>query len=145
MARLISHDVFKLILSFKDPRYESVRKGIKTDSAKCMPLYYELDTDDTHKDALFIVNLGAKEYLGSSKRPNNPYIIAGGTSLGIKIYSLCEMDDFVFEWKKCNYWRDFSLDGSVNVVFNTKKCSPPNELARPASDLWWQCDRVDDL
>ena len=38
-GRTIPHDVFKHILSFKDPRYELVRGGGKTPSAEALSHY----------------------------------------------------------------------------------------------------------
>ena len=34
----LNHSIFRLILSFKDPRYELVRNGGQTDSARCVPV-----------------------------------------------------------------------------------------------------------
>ena len=45
----IPHEIFKHILSYKDPRYEAALRGKKTDSAHAMPfnVYDEVDRLDS--------------------------------------------------------------------------------------------------
>ena len=44
-TRHLPHDIFKHILSYKDPRYEAALSGIKTDSASAWPLNYDDEMD----------------------------------------------------------------------------------------------------
>ena len=90
MAMSIPHDVFKHTLSFYDPRYASVRGGIKTNSAQCMPVQGTLQ-GSVPWNALFIWNQGALEHHGTGQhapRPFNPNRTTGGHYRRIHIYSL---------------------------------------------------------
>ena len=121
----IPHDVFKHILSFYDPRYLLVRLGIPTNSAQCMPLEEGTLVNGEVPwtgNTLFICNQGALEHHGTGQhvpRPFNPNRTTGGHARQIDIYSLC---------------------GDVDIVFDTTRCCLPDNLVRPPSDLWWQCE-----
>ena len=92
MPFFIPHDVFKYVLSFKDPRYELVRGGGKTPSAQCMPLNSETHIEDARDsldgNTLMIWNRSALVHHGTGQGPFDPNHITGGLVRQIEIFSL---------------------------------------------------------
>ena len=82
MAFFAPHDVFKYVLSFKDPRYELVRGGGKTPSAQCMPFSPFINLEDLRDpwngNTLMILNRSALVHHGTGQRPFDPHHITGG-------------------------------------------------------------------
>ena len=114
----IPNDVFRHILTFKDPTKQvGVKGGIKTGSAQCMP-YYEFGSYnlDEMEEELFIWNKSAIVHRGTGQSSFVPRSTCGNYPL-IWIYSMC---------------------GYVNYAFNTSRCC--NSLESPASDLWMHCE-----
>ena len=119
MPMYIPHDVFKHILSFKDPRYKLVRGGGKTPSAWAMPFETGAFMDLRNPwdgNTLFIWNQGAIEHHGKGQRQFIPNRMTGGHCHNIIIYSLYD---------------------TVDIVFDTARCCLPNP---PKRDLWLQCE-----
>ena len=82
MAFFVPHDVFKYVLSFKDPRYELVRGGGITPNAQCMPFNSETHIEDARDswdgNTLMIWNRSALVHHGTGQRPFDPNHITGG-------------------------------------------------------------------
>ena len=100
MAFFVPHDLFGYILSFKDPRYESVRAGNKTPSAQCMPFDPFINDEDLrvpwNGNTLMIWNRGAIVHHGIGQSPFDPSHITGGDCREIRIYSRNSLIEIVF-------------------------------------------------
>ena len=121
MAMLIPHDVFKHILSFKDPTKQvGVKGGIKTDSAQCMPIDNSSYCGPRADAPLFMHIMGTSVHYGRGQgvfRPNWKYEGRWGCSISI-----------------------YSADNTVDIVFDTTRCCLPDGLVKPPSELWLQCE-----
>ena len=101
MPFFIPHDVFKYVLSFKDPRYELVRGGGKTPSAQRMPFSPCINCEDLRDpwdgNTLMILNRSALVHHGTGQRPFDPNHITGGLIQRIDIFSLNRTVEIVFD------------------------------------------------
>ena len=103
MAMPIPRDVFKHILSFYDPRYASVRGGMETNSAQCMPVQWTLQ-GSVSWNTLFIWDQGALEHHGTGQHVPLSFKAnrtTGGHCRQIDIYSLRGDVDIVFDTTRC--------------------------------------------
>ena len=95
MAFFVPHDLFGYILSFKDPRYESVRAGNKTPSAQCMPFDPFINDEDLrvpwNGNTLMIWNRGAIVHHGIGQSPFEPSHISGGIVDKLKSFRRIEL------------------------------------------------------
>ena len=123
---LIPHDVFKHILSFKDPTKQvGVKGGIKTDSARAMPL-----NEDLRDDAIFPLPLNTMWIKNGSE---NIYHGEGQTKFVLREPD-CGAFKYIFIWQEDLYANDF----------DTRPCTHQpgfqDFLVKPPSDLWLQCE-----
>ena len=129
----LPHDVFKHILSFKDPTKQvGVKGGIKTDSARAMP--WNEDLIDHPQEAMFPLPLNAMWIKNHSER------IYHGEGQTKFVLHYPEYEDFHYITIEEVYWPDFHL----YVDFDTLPCTQQSDLndwlVKPASDLWLQCE-----
>ena len=142
MPTYIPHGVFKHILSFKDPTQQvGVKGGIKTDSARAMPLNWNHPTFwDVIEDpsTMYIRNEASVCHHGVGKEPFDPTHTEGhqGVFYERKLYQR-QISIYYgnFEWN--------TIPGVFNKdEFELGKCSLPDceGLVKPPSDLWLQCE-----
>ena len=85
---VVAHDVFKHILSFKDPRYELVRGGGKTPSAEALS-HYTVWSPATFYTAMSV----SPRRKGSRKYGGRSFCVAGFLDIDYEWYHTAEMEE----------------------------------------------------
>ena len=123
----LPHTLFTHILSYKDPRYEKARSGIKTDVARTMPLNVDDELRRLGMGSALVKHcmIKGKMYYKRIEYPCDygHLQIWRGTALDT-IYTGCYVDG------------QPGGDGEPVRYFNLSSCY----YRRPPSELWLQCD-----
>ena len=122
----LPHDVFRLILSFKDPtRQVGVKGGIKTDSARAMPIERGAETRRLNAQL------------------NWDRILVEGKLYFVRLQSMGWIEHthyFIFRGKRATSreGEDIEGQGGSELIKEFKLTS--NDRRPPASELWLQCE-----
>ena len=128
-------DIMRYILTFKDPTKQvGVKGGIKTDSARAMPLHADL-IDNIHQEAIFPL---PRKTMWINNGSEHIYHGEGQTKF-VPHEPDCEGFNYIYIEQE--YHRHFDL---YYNAFDTRPCTQnpgyADHLIKPHSDLWLQCE-----